>query len=674
MASHLEKQAKITDQILESAPASPKASASLFGAHGIWAPGVLMMRRIGFRSKALTISAVFLLPIIWLMASYYSLQNANIEFSQQERLGIRYVGAVYPILQSSLELRRDATQVAQGVIPPTYEDVKKKLNALHIDLAHLETELGSQIRTGKAFNSLDQIFRSSVDFKGAPKETLTKHTQNAQAVIELMVAAADGSNLTLDPELESYYVMDAIAFRLPEMLERTGLLRGAGLVAMKSGSVDNEMRQGLSEAIAIVRYHNESLKSGLGKVLSKDPSLLKYFNLGKVESSDKAFFEFVQAKLLGATDYPQESQSELLRLGNEAVAAQFELAKSLVTVLERMLDQRISKQVWQRNLSSALIAITLGAAFYLFFCFYLVTKGGLNLIRQHLQEMAAGDLRRAPSQPWGRDEPAEVIGDLRKAYDSLHLLIRKVRHSARDLAGTSSEIARASIDLSGRTESAAAALEEQAATMEEIGTSVEAMADNSKDAATLAQDNANVAQKGGAVINDVIDVMNAINESSQKIGDIISVIDGIAFQTNILALNAAVEAARAGEQGRGFAVVATEVRVLAQRSAAAAKEIKDLIDASVQNVQQGTRVVSGAGATMAEILSNAHKIKGLLNEIAVGSREQADGVTQSVHAIQLLEQNTQQNAALVEETSAAAGALNEQSEGLMLEIANFRVV
>jgi methyl-accepting chemotaxis protein len=263
--------------------------------------------------------------------------------------------------------------------------------------------------------------------------------------------------------------------------------------------------------------------------------------------------------------------------------------------------------------------------------------------------------------------------DLRKAYDSLHLLIRKVRHSARDLTGTSGEIARASLDLSQRTESAAAALEQQAATMEEIGSSVQAMADNSKDAAGLARENASVAQKGGEVIRDVVSVMSAINSSSQKIGDIISVIDGIAFQTNILALNAAVEAARAGEQGRGFAVVASEVRVLAQRSAAAAKEIKDLINTSVQNVEQGTKVVSGAGLTMDEILGNAKRINDLLNEIAVGSREQANGVSQSVSAIQLLEQSTQQNAALVEETSAAAGALSDQSDGLMREIANFRV-
>lgn len=674
MATSLTERQTQLRQVVEAPPISREASASLFGAHGVWAPGVLMMRRIGFQSKAIIITAVFLMPIIWLMFSYYALQNSVIDFSRQEAVGLRYIRSVYPVLKLSLELRRDATQVAQGNVPSTFDELKNRLAKAHVDLLQTEKEMGHQIGTGPALKSQSEAYKTALDFKGDPKATFAKHTEHAQSLVALIIAAADGSNLTLDPELESYYVMDAVAFRFPEMIERTGLIRGAGLSAMKSGSIDNEMRQALSEAMAIVRYHNESLKSGLGKVRSKNPDLSESFDLAKVETADKAFFDFAQNKLLGASEYPQESQSDLLRLGNEAVAAQAELAGKLIPVLSQMLDQRIEKLLWQRNLSTFVIVLTVAAAFYLFFCFYLVTKGGLNLIRQHLQEMAVGDLRRAPSQPWGRDEPAEVIGDLRKAYDSLHMLIRKVRHSARDLSGTSSEIARASLDLSGRTESAAAALEQQAATMEEIGTSVQAMADNSKDAAVLAQENADVAQRGGQVIKDVVNVMSAINGSSQKIGDIISVIDGIAFQTNILALNAAVEAARAGEQGRGFAVVASEVRVLAQRSAAAAKEIKDLIDASVQNVEQGTRVVSGAGMTMGEILANAQKINGLLNEIAIGSREQADGVSQSVQAIQVLEQNTQQNAALVEETSAAAGALNEQSEDLMREIANFRVV
>jgi methyl-accepting chemotaxis protein len=359
--------------------------------------------------------------------------------------------------------------------------------------------------------------------------------------------------------------------------------------------------------------------------------------------------------------------------GDAAFAAQSALLERLLPILDELIAKRVDAAQRLVNLTIVILVVTLLLAAYAFYTFYLVTRGGLRLISQHLQEMSEGDLRRAPSQPWGQDEPAAVIVDLRKAYDSLHLLIRKVRHSARDLTGTSGEIARASLDLSQRTESAAAALEQQAATMEQIGSSVQAMAENSKDASVLARENASVAQKGGEVIRDVVSVMSAINGSSQKIGDIISVIDGIAFQTNILALNAAVEAARAGEQGRGFAVVASEVRVLAQRSAAAAKEIKDLISTSVQNVEKGTQVVSGAGLTMDEILNNAKRINDLLNEIAVGSREQANGVSQSVSAIQLLEQSTQQNAALVEETSAAAGALSDQSDGLMREIANFRV-
>jgi len=206
----------------------------------------------------------------------------------------------------------------------------------------------------------------------------------------------------------------------------------------------------------------------------------------------------------------------------------------------------------------------------------LVTRGGLRLISQHLQEMAEGDLRQPPGQPWGKDEPAAVILDLRRAYDALHLLIHNVRHSANELHTASDEIASASLDLSARTEATAASLEKQASAMEEIGSTVSATAERARTAATFAGDNANVAEKGGQVFAEVVMTMRDIHSSSSKISDIIGVIDGIAFQTNILALNAAVEAARAGDQGRGFAVVASEVRSLAGRSAASARETEQL--------------------------------------------------------------------------------------------------
>jgi len=325
------------------------------------------------------------------------------------------------------------------------------------------------------------------------------------------------------------------------------------------------------------------------------------------------------------------------------------------------------------RLALGIIGLSLLVSVYFFVAFYRVNQGGLRLISQHLTEMADGDLRTMPHDPLGKDEPALLINDLRHVYHSLHELIRKVRHGARELQTASNEIAAASLDLSSRTEASAAALEQQASAMEQISSTVANTASTADTAASFAGDNASVAERGGQVIQRVVHTMQDIHASSAKINDITGVIDGIAFQTNILALNAAVEAARAGEAGRGFAVVASEVRSLAQRSAGAAKEIKALITTSVEQINSGTQVVVQAGSTMSEVVSNARQINVFLGQIATASREQAQGVEQVGQSIQDLDHNTQQNAALVEETASAASALKHQAEVLQQEISNFRV-
>jgi len=318
------------------------------------------------------------------------------------------------------------------------------------------------------------------------------------------------------------------------------------------------------------------------------------------------------------------------------------------------------------------LAAVLMVAGYFFYSFYKVNKGGLAVVSQHLNELAAGDLRDRPLQPWGKDEPDRLIFDLHRVYDSMHDLIRRVRHSARELEGTSQEVSRASMDLSMRTEDAASNLGEQASAVEEIGTQVSQTAERTQQAAMVASQNSEVAQRGGIIIEEVVDTMRDIHTSSSKINDIIGTIDGIAFQTNILALNAAVEAARAGESGRGFAVVASEVRSLAGRSAEAAREIKYLISTSVERVSAGTKVVEGAGKTMAELVTKASEISQLLGDISVATKEQSIGVEEVVKAIHLLDSHTQQNAALVEQTSASAASLSGQAHDLTTEIARFR--
>ena len=266
-----------------------------------------------------------------------------------------------------------------------------------------------------------------------------------------------------------------------------------------------------------------------------------------------------------------------------------------------------------------------------------------------------------------------VMAAMARMQTSLIGVVSSVRSGSESVATASAQIAQGNSDLSSRTEQQASALEETAASMEELGSTVKQNADNARQANQLAQSASAVAIKGGEVVAQVVDTMKGINDSSRKISDIISVIDGIAFQTNILALNAAVEAARAGEQGRGFAVVATEVRSLAGRSAEAAKEIKTLINASVEQVEQGTVLVDQAGATMTEVVSSIRRVTDIMGEISAASTEQSQGVSQVGEAVTQMDQVTQQNAALVEEMAAAASSLESQAKDLVGTVAVFKL-
>ena len=288
------------------------------------------------------------------------------------------------------------------------------------------------------------------------------------------------------------------------------------------------------------------------------------------------------------------------------------------------------------------------------------------------RQVASGDLT-AQIVVRSRDETGQLMTALRDMNAALADIVGRVRGGTDTIATASAEIAAGNMDLSSRTEQQAGSLEETASSMEELTSAVKQNADNAQAARTLAASASAVAQQGGAVVADVVHTMGAIEESSHKIADIISVIDGIAFQTNILALNAAVEAARAGEQGRGFAVVATEVRNLAQRSAAAAREIKGLIDDSVERVGAGSRLVDRAGATMQEVVGSVQGLTTLINEITDASEEQRLGIEQVNEAITQMDQVTQQNAALVEEAAAAANAMQEQAVQLSQAVQVFHI-
>ena len=382
-----------------------------------------------------------------------------------------------------------------------------------------------------------------------------------------------------------------------------------------------------------------------------------------------------------ATQLKAESKdAEMMRVFEqeyEPVANQYEEGlRAMVSVQRKAMDV-IEKEIqatYQNGMKMmAMLAGLLIALATL--CAYMITRSitvSLNQAVAVTSRIASGDLTNT-IETSAKDEIGDLMRSLRSMNDGLVRVVSNVQVSAQEVAGRSAEIASGNLDLSSRTEEQAASLEETASSMEELTSTVKQNADNARQANQLAVSASDVAVKGGDVVSQVVTTMGSINDSARKIADIIGVIDGIAFQTNILALNAAVEAARAGEQGRGFAVVATEVRTLAQRSAEAAKEIKELIGDSVGKVDAGSKLVGQAGATMTEIVDSVKRVTDIMAEIMAATQEQSAGIDQVNQVIVQMDQVTQQNAALVEEAAASAESLQGQAGKLAQDVSFFKV-
>ncbi|MGN8004890.1 methyl-accepting chemotaxis protein [Acidovorax sp. 22279] len=380
---------------------------------------------------------------------------------------------------------------------------------------------------------------------------------------------------------------------------------------------------------------------------------------GHFKSGDvAALTAFAAKEMYPAIDPLQEVLGQLMQVQLDRAKAEYDSAAASYQTIRALAVTAV--------VAGIVLAVLMGGAMI------RQISRALGDAVQITDAVAQGDLTVA-IHARGKDEIAQLLSGLTAMRDNLAHVVSGVRGNAQGVASASAEIASGNNDLSIRTEQQASALQETAASMEELSSTVKQNADNARQANQLAMSASTVAGQGGDVVAEVVTTMKGINDSSKKIADIISVIDGIAFQTNILALNAAVEAARAGEQGRGFAVVAGEVRNLAQRSAEAAKEIKSLITASVERVEQGTQLVDKAGTTMTEVVGAIRRVTDIMGEISAASSEQSTGVSQVGEAVTQMDQVTQQNAALVEEMAAAASSLSHQAQALVGAVAVFKL-
>ncbi|MDP4302782.1 methyl-accepting chemotaxis protein [Leptothrix discophora] len=450
-------------------------------------------------------------------------------------------------------------------------------------------------------------------------------------------------------------------------------IRGDSQLAMMGALEKDDGR--IARAAQALGEHRKTMQEAMDKLEAADISTEATAALLAAKPQVEAYFEVAQLVVRHAAVDVGLARQELPRLQRSfeelegSLAAVSELIEADGTQTAEAATAAAHQAFWITLAGLAVATLSMLA-------------GALLLARRMVAPMghavdvavqiAQGDLG-VRIHPKGNDETRRLLDAMAAMQSSFGRIVQEVKHNADEVATASTQIAQGNSDLSQRTEQQASALQQTAATMEELSATVRNNTDNARQANQLALGASEVASQGGEVVGQVVSTMRGINDSSKKIADIISVIDGIAFQTNILALNAAVEAARAGEQGRGFAVVASEVRNLAQRSAEAAREIKTLITRSVDQVEQGTRLVDTAGQTMDEIVASIRRVSDIVGEISEASVEQGGGISQVGEAVAHMDHATQQNAALVEQSAAAAQSLQQQAQRLVQAVGAFRI-
>jgi methyl-accepting chemotaxis protein len=640
----------------------------------LMSPVVSLMQRLRLLPKFSLIAVLFIAPLLLVTFLLFSELQKSIQSAEQERIGAHYASRItnaIRIAQRHRTLRHmqiSGNAAAGEPATQTFDTLQQAMSTLDAS----ETVV-ARFDAGETWEAVRQEWAKLQSNRSTTNagDSYAIHNALINRMGKLKALVADRSGLTLDPETGSNQLSAALINILPEISEDLSHITGKGAAYIDTGLLEANEDVVLNSRVMVTRRDLQHLPARFEAVWREAPELQ-----GRLEpqliavTASLAFLDRARDEVLMA--YNQGTGLAFFEAGSKSIDGLHAMSAASSEALDMLLAARIERASRHRAVVGAVVIAALGLAAWLLAGFYLSFSREIGKLEQAVERAAAGDLSdRIASQ--AHDEIGRLVNAFGGMNAGLAQLVAQVRAGSVAVTSTSQDIATDNADLSSRTESQASALEETASSMEQLTATVKQNSDNATEANRLAMAAADVAAQGSVTVGQAIDTMEAIKTSSRKIIDIVAVIDGIAFQTNMLALNAAVEAARAGEHGRGFAVVAGEVRALAQRSALAAKEVKLLIESSVDGIDNGNQLVNAAGKTMGGVVSAVRRVADLINDIASASREQAAGITQVNQSIIQMEEVTQRNAALVEHGANAAASLHAQALGLQRAASAFNL-